>query len=63
MEQTTQQPTVTWDEYYRKMSSLAAEMIGAADHFDENPDWATDEHVADAFRRYVARMREVEQPA
>lgn len=52
-----------WDEYHRTMSRIAAEMIGAARHFDKNPDYATDENVARVFRKYAERMAAVEVPA
>jgi hypothetical protein len=59
---TTADPIAAWDAYHRRMSSLTAEMIGAAEYFDAHPEFATDERVAKTFRKYAARMQAVEVP-
>ena len=56
-------PLRAWAEYDHELASLAHQMIGAADHFEKCPEYATDERLAATFRRYVERMRAVESPA
>ena len=51
-----------WEDFHRRMSSITAEMIGAANYLDEHPDYATDERVAATFREYADRMRAVPAP-
>lgn len=51
-----------WDDFHREQSSITAHMLGAADYFDEHPEWATDERLAKAFREHVAMMRAVPMP-
>ena len=53
----------TWDEYHRRISSIAAEMIGAAGYLAAHPDYATDERVAAKFYRYAERMSAVQVPS
>lgn len=55
--------TPTWDEFHEERSGIVAEMIGAANYLDANPEYATDEVLAATFRRYVERLRAVERPA
>ena len=52
-----------WDNFHHTMSGITAEMLGAADYFDQHPEWATDERVAATFRQYVERIRAVEVPS
>ena len=52
-----------WADHDHALASIAAEMIGAADYFDEHPDYATDERLAEVFRMYVGRLRDVERPS
>ena len=53
----------TWATCDREIAGIAAQMLGAADYFDAHPDWATDEQVAQTWRAYVAKMRDVAKPA
>lgn len=52
----------TWDDYHRRMSGIAAEMIGAAGYLTEHPDYANDERVAATFRDYAERFARVLPP-
>lgn len=52
----------TWEQHDRATAYVVAEMIGADNWFTDNPDAATDERLAAAWREYVARLRAVPVP-
>jgi hypothetical protein len=52
----------TWVDYYRRLAGLAAEMIGAHEHFIEHPGQATAERRAQTFDKYAERMARVIPP-
>lgn len=55
----------TWAEYDREVAGIAAEMMGAHDYFTRlaSPEYATAEHVAEAFTQYAERMAAVPKPS
>ena len=52
----------TWDDYHRRMSSIAAEFVGAARYLADHPEYATTERLAETFRRFADRFTRVIPP-
>ena len=52
----------TWDGYHRRMSGIAAEVVGAARYLADHPEYATTERLAETFRRFADRFTRVIPP-
>ena len=53
---------MTWEQHDRRVAYIVAEMVGADEWFQKNPEAATDERLAAAWREYVTRLRAVPTP-